>query len=32
VHEAQDYHQRYPSDAKNPNGYCGLGGTGVETG
>ena len=23
------YHQQYLSDAKNPNGYCGLGGTGV---
>jgi peptide-methionine (S)-S-oxide reductase len=27
---AEDYHQQYLSDAKNPNGYCGLGGTGVE--
>jgi peptide-methionine (S)-S-oxide reductase len=26
---AEDYHQQYLSDAKNPNGYCGLGGTGV---
>ena len=25
---AEDYHQQYL--AKNPNGYCGLGGTGVE--
>jgi peptide-methionine (S)-S-oxide reductase len=25
----QCYHQQYLSDAKNPNGYCGLGGTGV---
>lgn len=24
---AEDSHQQYP--AKNPNGYCGLGGTGV---
>ena len=24
---AEDYHQQYLS--KNPNGYCGLGGTGV---
>ena len=24
---AEDYHQQYL--AKNPNGYCGLGGTGV---
>lgn len=23
------YHQQYLSDAKNPNGYCGIGGTGV---
>jgi peptide-methionine (S)-S-oxide reductase len=23
------YHQQYLSDNKNPNGYCGLGGTGV---
>jgi len=28
-HYAEDYHQQYLSDAKNPNGYCGLGGTGV---
>jgi peptide-methionine (S)-S-oxide reductase len=26
---AEDYHQQYLSDVKNPNGYCGLGGTGV---
>ena len=26
---AEDYHQQYLSDAKNPDGYCGLGGTGV---
>ncbi|HEY2765563.1 MAG TPA: peptide-methionine (S)-S-oxide reductase MsrA [Pseudonocardiaceae bacterium] len=26
---AEDYHQQYLSDAKNPRGYCGLGGTGV---
>ncbi|POM25499.1 Peptide methionine sulfoxide reductase MsrA [Actinomadura rubteroloni] len=26
---AEDYHQQYLSDAKNPNGYCGLGGTGM---
>jgi peptide-methionine (S)-S-oxide reductase len=26
---AEDYHQQYLSDAKNPNGYCGLGSTGV---
>jgi peptide-methionine (S)-S-oxide reductase len=26
---AEDYHQQYLSDAKNPNGYCGAGGTGV---
>ncbi|MBK1784458.1 peptide-methionine (S)-S-oxide reductase MsrA [Prauserella cavernicola] len=26
---AEDYHQQYLSDNKNPNGYCGLGGTGV---
>ncbi|GAB3211449.1 peptide-methionine (S)-S-oxide reductase [Marinactinospora thermotolerans DSM 45154] len=25
---AEDYHQQYLSDAKNPNGYCGVGGTG----
>ncbi|GAA3996776.1 peptide-methionine (S)-S-oxide reductase MsrA [Allokutzneria multivorans] len=28
-HYAEGYHQQYLSDAKNPNGYCGLGGTGV---
>ncbi|MGP4018550.1 peptide-methionine (S)-S-oxide reductase MsrA [Saccharopolyspora sp. 5N708] len=26
---AETYHQQYLSDAKNPNGYCGLDGTGV---
>jgi peptide-methionine (S)-S-oxide reductase len=26
---AEGYHQQYLSDAKNPAGYCGLGGTGV---
>lgn len=26
---AEDYHQQYLSDAKKPNGYCGLAGTGV---
>ncbi|WP_104479407.1 peptide-methionine (S)-S-oxide reductase MsrA [Actinokineospora auranticolor] len=26
---AEDYHQQYLSDAKNPHGYCGMGGTGV---
>jgi peptide-methionine (S)-S-oxide reductase len=26
---AEDYHQQYLSPVKNPNGYCGLGGTGV---
>ncbi len=26
---AEDYHQQYLSDAKNPNGYCGIAGTGV---
>ncbi|MBM7771094.1 peptide-methionine (S)-S-oxide reductase [Actinokineospora baliensis] len=26
---AEDYHQQYLSDQKNPNGYCGMGGTGV---
>jgi peptide-methionine (S)-S-oxide reductase len=26
---AEDYHQQYLSDPKNPNGYCGVGGTGV---
>ncbi|MQA15918.1 MAG: peptide-methionine (S)-S-oxide reductase MsrA [Pseudonocardiaceae bacterium] len=25
----EDYHQQYLSDAKNPHGYCGIGGTGV---
>jgi peptide-methionine (S)-S-oxide reductase len=29
---AEDYHQQYLSDAKNPNGYCGIGGTGVRMG
>jgi hypothetical protein len=29
LRERQCYHQQYLSDAKNPNGYCGLGGTGV---
>ena len=29
LYYAEDYHQQYLSDAKNPNGYCGLGGTGV---
>ncbi len=24
-----DYHQQYLSDSKNPNGYCGIGGTGL---
>ena len=27
VYLAEDYHQQYL--AKNPNGYCGIGGTGV---
>jgi peptide-methionine (S)-S-oxide reductase len=27
---AEPYHQQYLSSAKNPNGYCGLGGTGVD--
>ena len=27
---AEDYHQQYLSSNKNPNGYCGLGGTGVQ--
>jgi hypothetical protein len=31
MHEPKDHHQQYLSDAKNPNGYCGLGGTGVNT-
>ncbi|HEX4103154.1 MAG TPA: peptide-methionine (S)-S-oxide reductase MsrA [Pseudonocardiaceae bacterium] len=26
---AEDYPQQYLSDTKNPNGYCGVGGTGV---
>jgi peptide-methionine (S)-S-oxide reductase len=26
---AEEYHQQYLSDAKNPNGYCGIAGTGV---
>lgn len=26
---AEGYHQQYLSDAKNPNGYCGIGGTGA---
>ncbi|MER5479894.1 peptide-methionine (S)-S-oxide reductase MsrA [Streptomyces sp. NPDC002734] len=26
---AELYHQQYLSDAKNPNGYCGIGGTGL---
>jgi peptide-methionine (S)-S-oxide reductase len=26
---AEDYHQQYLSDAKNPHGYCGIAGTGV---
>jgi peptide-methionine (S)-S-oxide reductase len=26
---AEPHHQQYLSDAKNPNGYCGLGGTGA---
>ncbi|GAA4864737.1 peptide-methionine (S)-S-oxide reductase MsrA [Saccharopolyspora cebuensis] len=26
---AETYHQQYLSDAKNPNGYCGIAGTGV---
>jgi peptide-methionine (S)-S-oxide reductase len=26
---AEHYHQQYLSDAKNPGGYCGIGGTGV---
>ncbi|MDQ2882703.1 MAG: peptide-methionine (S)-S-oxide reductase MsrA [Actinomycetota bacterium] len=29
---AEDYHQQYLSDAKNPTGYCGIGGTGVRMG
>ncbi|MUL41902.1 peptide-methionine (S)-S-oxide reductase MsrA [Streptomonospora sp. PA3] len=26
---AEDYHQQYLSEAKNPNGYCGVAGTGA---
>jgi peptide-methionine (S)-S-oxide reductase len=26
---AEDYHQQYLSDNKNPNGYCGISGTGL---
>ncbi|WP_069814710.1 peptide-methionine (S)-S-oxide reductase MsrA [Streptomyces sp. TP-A0874] len=26
---AEPYHQQYLSESKNPNGYCGIGGTGV---
>ncbi|EFC84869.1 peptide-methionine (S)-S-oxide reductase MsrA [Parafrankia sp. EUN1f] len=26
---AEEYHQQYLSDSKNPHGYCGLGGTGL---
>jgi peptide-methionine (S)-S-oxide reductase len=26
---AEDYHQQYLSSDKNPNGYCGVDGTGV---
>ncbi|MGH4017969.1 MAG: peptide-methionine (S)-S-oxide reductase MsrA [Pseudonocardiaceae bacterium] len=26
---AENYHQQYLSEAKNPHGYCGIGGTGV---
>ncbi len=29
---AEDYHQQYLSSDKNPNGYCGVGGTGVSLG
>ena len=29
LREQHCYHQQYLSDAKNPNGYCGIGGTGV---
>ncbi|HEX8759561.1 MAG TPA: hypothetical protein VF734_06200, partial [Pseudonocardiaceae bacterium] len=29
LRELHCYHQQYLSDAKNPNGYCGIGGTGV---
>ncbi|MGI5259909.1 peptide-methionine (S)-S-oxide reductase MsrA [Streptomyces angustmyceticus] len=28
-HPAEGYHQQYLSSSKNPNGYCGIGGTGV---
>jgi peptide-methionine (S)-S-oxide reductase len=28
-YHAEDNHQQYLSDARNPYGYCGLGGTGV---
>ncbi|HEX7166348.1 MAG TPA: peptide-methionine (S)-S-oxide reductase MsrA [Acidimicrobiales bacterium] len=28
-HYAERYHQQYLAPTKNPNGYCGLGGTGV---
>ncbi|WP_354642098.1 peptide-methionine (S)-S-oxide reductase MsrA [Kitasatospora camelliae] len=28
-HPAEPYHQQYLSEAKNPGGYCGLGGTGA---
>ncbi|PYC82783.1 peptide-methionine (S)-S-oxide reductase [Streptomyces tateyamensis] len=28
-HPAEPYHQQYLSDSKNPNGYCGLSGTGA---
>jgi peptide-methionine (S)-S-oxide reductase len=28
-YDAEDEHQQYLSDAKNPDGYCGIGGTGV---
>jgi peptide-methionine (S)-S-oxide reductase len=29
LHEPNDGHQQYLSDAKNPDRYCGLGGIGV---
>ncbi|WP_329518572.1 peptide-methionine (S)-S-oxide reductase MsrA [Spirillospora sp. NBC_01491] len=29
---AEDYHQQYLSDNKNPNGYCGIAGTGLPLG
>jgi peptide-methionine (S)-S-oxide reductase len=29
---AEEYHQQYLSSDKNPNGYCGVGGTGVQLG